>query len=376
VYGGAATTLSNSIISGNTVTETYSPPWGLPPSTVAWDCAGTITGGYDLIQTTSNCGYTAGTGDVVGVDPMLGKLQGNGGWTMTQEPHPGSPAIDRGGSACMATDQRGMPRSDDGNLDGTQRCDIGAVEAEAMDSTWYRVRYDGWSGTGDSSASGGGYRSASTAGATATFSEQGSTATSSVGFLTYKGPNMGRAAITVDGVYEGTIDLYASALTRKNYNYSTSSALSHTVVVKVLGTKSSLSSGTEVRVDAFRRGTTIVEDTSPSVRFGSWAGGRSGQALNGSYRIGTAGGTLTFDTVGPVFTFITERGPTFGKAQVTVDGVNKGTIDCYAPTTRWLSRQTFSGLGTGTHHVVITVLGTKNAASTGTAVVFDAITLR
>ena len=36
----------------------------------------------------------------------------------------------------------------------------------------------------------------------------------------------------------------------------------------------------------------------------------------------------------------------------------------------------FTNLGPGVHHVVIRALGNKNANSTGTTVVFDAVTLR
>jgi hypothetical protein len=85
---------------------------------------------------------------------------------------------------------------------------------------------------------------------------------------------------------------------------------------------------------------------------------------------------LAFDVVGPVFTLVTKRGPTFGKARVTVDGTVRGVVDFYSASTRWLSRQTFAGLGAGPHHVEVTVLTTRNPASTGNTVVFDAVTLR
>ena len=73
---------------------------------------------------------------------------------------------------------------------------------------------------------------------------------------------------------------------------------------------------------------------------------------------------------------ITAKGPTYGKALVAIDGVNRGTFDFYAATQRWLVRQTFTNLGTGVHHVVITATGSKNPNSSGTTVVFDAVTLR
>jgi predicted outer membrane repeat protein len=65
----------------------------------------------------------ASTGNIIGVNPLLGGLANNGGLTQTRLPLPGSPAIDA--IACTnapATDQRGVARPQ-----GVQ-CDIGAVE--------------------------------------------------------------------------------------------------------------------------------------------------------------------------------------------------------------------------------------------------------
>jgi predicted outer membrane repeat protein len=101
------------------------------------NCSGTITSdGYNL-DNNSTC-TLGGTGDVSGVDPLLGQLLDNGGPTQTHALNYGSPAIDAGNPAgCtddvggpILTDQRGLPRAIDGNVDGTLRCDIGAYEAE------------------------------------------------------------------------------------------------------------------------------------------------------------------------------------------------------------------------------------------------------
>ena len=101
------------------------------------NCSGTITsGGYNW-DNNSTC-TLGGTGDVSGVDPMLGQLLDNGGPTRTHALEYGSPAIDAGNpSGCtddvgdpILTDQRGLPRAIDGNVDGTPRCDIGAYELE------------------------------------------------------------------------------------------------------------------------------------------------------------------------------------------------------------------------------------------------------
>jgi hypothetical protein len=94
------------------------------------NCAPTMagsfaSGGHNIEDSTpSQCAFGA-AGDKVGVNPLLGPLQSNGGATHTQELLAGSPAIDAGdNSGCPATDQRGLARPQG------PACDIGAVEVE------------------------------------------------------------------------------------------------------------------------------------------------------------------------------------------------------------------------------------------------------
>lgn len=127
--GGIRTTVStdpsikNSIIANNSSDGEPGP-----------DCEGTIdSGGYNLIEDTSDCGGLVGT-DITGQDPLLGPLADNGGDTETHALQTGSPAIDAADpSGCtdvgdnpITTDQRGRLRAYDGNT----TCDIGAVEAQ------------------------------------------------------------------------------------------------------------------------------------------------------------------------------------------------------------------------------------------------------
>lgn len=95
------------------------------------DCSGTITSeGYNLIEEATGCTLAGTTtGNVVGQDPRLSQLADNEGSTQTHALQKNSPAIDTGnsaaagsgGSACEATDQRGVPRTG-------SRCDMGAYE--------------------------------------------------------------------------------------------------------------------------------------------------------------------------------------------------------------------------------------------------------
>jgi len=114
--------LANTIVAGNT-------------DDVEQDCGGTIVSlGYNVLG--GGCLPTGDlTGNVVGA-PLLGPLADNGGSVRTQALLPGSPAIDAGsplapgggGAACDDEDARRFARPQDGNLDGTFICDIGAFE--------------------------------------------------------------------------------------------------------------------------------------------------------------------------------------------------------------------------------------------------------
>jgi hypothetical protein len=91
-------------------------------------CTGSIISqGYNIANDNS-CDLT-GPGDMNSISPQLGPLQDNGGPTLTHMPQPGSPAIDAGDPLnCPPTDQRGIPRPQDGTGDGQAICDIGSVE--------------------------------------------------------------------------------------------------------------------------------------------------------------------------------------------------------------------------------------------------------
>jgi CSLREA domain-containing protein len=121
----AAVKVKNTIIAENSA----GLPWSEVPNPN--DCHGTITSqGHNLITTTAGCTIVGNeTGNIYGIDPLLGALADNGGPTMTHRLRPASPAIDAGHpSDFEATDQRGVLRSKDGDGDGNARSDIGAFE--------------------------------------------------------------------------------------------------------------------------------------------------------------------------------------------------------------------------------------------------------
>lgn len=240
-----------------------------------------------------------------------------------------------------------------------------------MDDMNYAIRYDGWTGVQDPATLGGGYRAASASGQSLTYKTTEST--SAITLITYRGPDQGKAQITIDGVSEGTLDLYAPTPQFQYAQVYSGLALSrHTVVVKVVGQKNTASSGTQVRLDGFRVGTITIDDNNWAVRYNSWVGKTNANAYGGSYRSNASlNATVQFSFTGAQFTWITARGPAYGQAQVIVDGVVRATVDLYNPSTQWQYTRVISGLTAGAHTAQIKVLGTRNASSSGNTVVFD-----
>ena len=92
------------------------------------DCRGDITSGGDNIESPGNtCGFDHGTDlvDITAGQVDLGRLQDNGGPTMTHALGAGSVAIDHTPAAdCETEDQRGVTRPQGDS------CDVGAFELE------------------------------------------------------------------------------------------------------------------------------------------------------------------------------------------------------------------------------------------------------
>ena len=121
IVEGKTTVVKNSIIAGN--------HGGAGPN----DCVGQLSGDskYNLIGDTNACTIPSFISTfLLNVDPLLGPLAGNGGFTQTHLPAANSPALETGyqfpppaADGCEIRDQRGVPRPQ-----GEGVCDMGAVE--------------------------------------------------------------------------------------------------------------------------------------------------------------------------------------------------------------------------------------------------------
>jgi hypothetical protein len=128
-YNGGVISVAHTIIANNTVINC---DLGLSGPTVPVSHHNTDSG--------STCNFYDGS-VLYNTDPLLEPLAQNGGLTETHALGMGSPAIDAGGicmsgGALLLTDQRGWPRTVDGDVDGTAVCDIGAFEAPPPYQLW------------------------------------------------------------------------------------------------------------------------------------------------------------------------------------------------------------------------------------------------
>ena len=93
------------------------------------NCGGWILDESHNIDSGDSCGFDPANGSMINTNPLVGPLQNYGGATPTHALLEGSPAIDTADTVyCLSTDQRGVPRPQDGDGDGTAFCDIGSFE--------------------------------------------------------------------------------------------------------------------------------------------------------------------------------------------------------------------------------------------------------
>ena len=112
-----------------------------------------------------------------------------------------------------------------------------------------RIQYNKWSGTVNSKASGGAYRSSPEKGSMATFTFVGT----GVSWITMKGPAYGQAEVFLDDADRGKVDLYApTTQAQRPVSYSGLSEGTHKLQIRVLGAKNAAATSTRVIVDAFQ----------------------------------------------------------------------------------------------------------------------------
>jgi hypothetical protein len=192
----------------------------------------------------------------------------------------------------------------------------------------------------------------------------------------------GYGEVWVDGVKKGTASFYAAS-TVYNVKVFTTSALSagtHTVQVRVPGTKPAASSGTFVALDYLALGSTFVQETGATGAFRRLS---ASAASGGSYDVvghTTTGdnGTLpsyamTFRGTG-VKVYVT-RWTGAGPARMYIDGVLKATVNLTRSSTAYRQlAYSASGLTDARHTISIVAAGTSTGSASGVAVDCLAVT--
>jgi GH25 family lysozyme M1 (1,4-beta-N-acetylmuramidase) len=225
----------------------------------------------------------------------------------------------------------------------------------------------GWGRASHPAAIGGSYRWERRAGASATYPFSGSAVT----LFTVSGSSMGKGRIAIDGDDVAAFDGYSRTLvTGVARRFVQLGPGSHTLTVRVLGTKRAAAKGTRVAVDGLRwGGLTRVDPVAAPV---TWAAVPDPAASGGTYAISDVRDAFTrLRFHGTGVSVRTLRGPAMGRAQVWVDGALVRVVDLYAPAKGFATLRLVWGLADGTHWVRIVALGVHRAASAGNAVAID-----
>lgn len=238
--------------------------------------------------------------------------------------------------------------------------------------------------------SGGSAVQSSTPGTTATFKFTGN----SVRWLGARGRAMGIATVSVDGGPAREVDLFARPDDEVHTPIITISDLSdgpHTLTLTVTGRQDGSATGNMVVLDAFdvQPGNTVShwQDTNPELQFSAgWTKSSGAFPWSGNgvsnppdlpvtaQETTTAGASVTVPFNGTGVNWIGYRGPDGGIANVQIDGGAATSVDTYSPTEKY-QPVVFSagGLADGNHTLTITATGSRNAASTNSRIVVDAI---
>jgi len=346
---GLAANVANTLIAENT-------------AAIGPDCYSTstkfVSRGYNLVENATGCPVTGDpTGNLIGVDPLLGALANNGGAVQTRALTGGSPAINAGSPAtangtfpaCNATDGRGVSRT----APAAGRCDIGAFETQGTSSPPVMTKplttlVHGTLGTGSSGAAGVKVKwSARDADGIATYAVQRKTNSGSWTTVSLATPTDTEIVLPL-----GTSSTYTFRVRATDGSGATSAWKPSTAFTLLLLQEA----GSSVSTAGAWTSETLAGSSGGSVRWADTAG---------------ASTTLSASSVKGL-AWVTTKGPDRGKAQVYVDGMLAAAVDLYASS--FATRQVVfvaNNLAAGAHTLEVRALGTQRSISFGTRVDID-----
>jgi len=117
----------------------------------------------------------------------------------------------------------------------------------------------------------------------------------------------------------------------------------------------------------------VHDDRDPLIKYnGSWNQNAAPNRLNGTQSYSNqAANSVSFTFTGTQVSYVYARQSNMGMAQIKIDDSVVDQLDEYSPTPLGLQVATYSGLAEGTHTIVVTILDSVNAQSTGSYVVLD-----
>lgn len=153
-----------------------------------------------------------------------------------------------------------------------------------------------------------------------------------------------------------------------NITYTFPAAGTYSVVAKI--TNSGTTHGSATATHSLTVQDTF-EDFDRQVGYGGWRGVADKNASTGGYRTSaTTSDLASYVFTGTEVTYVARTGPTRGIASVSISGAPTRLVDLYSPRAGTLSVP-MTGLTDATHQIRVKPTGTKNPASTGTAVNVD-----
>jgi hypothetical protein len=153
-----------------------------------------------------------------------------------------------------------------------------------------------------------------------------------------------------------------------NITYTFPGAGTYSVVAKITNSTSTHGSASVTHSLTVQD---TFEDFDRQVGYGGWRGVADKNASTGGYRTASATTDLaSYVFTGTEVTYVGRTGPTKGIASVSVAGVPTRLVDLYSPRAGTISVP-LTGLTDAAHRIQVKPTGTKNPASTGTAVNVD-----
>jgi SpoIID/LytB domain protein len=105
---------------------------------------------------------------------------------------------------------------------------------------------------------------------------------------------------------------------------------------------------------------------------GTWTAKSASSASGGSHRYANSAGSCTVSFYGTYLAWLAKKGPTYGKAKLTLDGVDEGMVDLYNGTVVFGKVWETDTLEKTTHTLKIEWTGQKNPLATNTNISVDA----